>query len=166
MNAESAYASIDDDDRRIIKATEAGLQLCPRPYHALAEDLGLDADDVMARMRRMLESGVIRRIACVPNHYRLGYSANGMSVWDVPDSAIQIAGAKVGGLDFVSHSYHRPRHLPDWPYNLFAMVHGHDRREIEDKVETIAGILGDWDGGHRELYSTRILKKTGFRLVA
>jgi len=157
---------MDDIDRRIIKATEAGLALCPRPYHALAENLGLSADDVMERMRRMLDSGVIRRIACVPNHYRLGYSANGMSVWDVPDSVISLAGAKVGALDFVSHSYHRPRHLPDWPFNLFAMVHGRDRREIEEKVRTIAEILGDWNAGHRVLYSTRILKKTGFRMVA
>ncbi|NQV82918.1 MAG: Lrp/AsnC family transcriptional regulator [Rhodospirillales bacterium] len=166
MTDGNSVPAIDDIDRRIIKATEAGLALSPRPYHALADNLGLEADDVMDRMRRMLNSGVIRRIACVPNHYRLGYSANGMSVWDVPDNVISLAGAKIGALDFVSHSYHRPRHLPDWPFNLFAMVHGHDRGEIEEKVQTIAEILGDWDGGHRVLYSTRILKKTGFRLVA
>jgi len=89
---------MDDIDRRIIKATEAGLALCPRPYHALAENLGLSADDVMERMRRMLDSGVIRRIACVPNHYRLGYSANGMSVWDVPDSVSRRPGERSGRL--------------------------------------------------------------------
>lgn len=166
MTADRTATAIDDVDRRLIKATEGGLPLCPRPYHALAEDLGVEADDVMERMRRMLDSGIIRRVAAVPNHYRLGYSANGMSVWDVPDSVISLAGAKVGALDFVSHSYHRPRHLPDWPFNLFAMVHGRDRDEIEEKVKTIAEILGHWDRGHRVLYSTRILKKTGFRLVA
>ena len=166
MTAKRIQAVIDDIDRNLIKATEGGLPLCPRPYHALAEDLGIDPDDVMERMRRMLDTGVIRRVAAVPNHYRLGYSANGMSVWDVPDSVIALAGTKVGALDFVSHSYHRPRHLPDWPFNLFAMVHGRDRDEIEDKVKSIAEVLGEWDRGHRVLYSTRILKKTGFRLVA
>lgn len=160
-----SYA-IDDIDRRLIKATEAGLPLCERPYHALAEDLGLEPGAVMARLEAMLEAGAIRRIAAVPNHYRLGYTANGMSVWDVPDDVISKAGVKVGNLDFVSHSYHRPRHLPQWPFNLFAMVHGHDKAEIEDKVATIAALLGQWDREHRVLYSTRILKKTGFRLVA
>ena len=157
---------IDDIDRRLIKATEAGLPLCEQPYHALAQDLGLQPGDVMARLEHMLEAGAIRRIAAVPNHYRLGYAANGMSVWDVPDNVISEAGAKVGKLDFVSHSYHRLCHLPEWPFNLFVMVHGHDRGEIEDKVRAIAGILGDWNRGHRVLYSTRVLKKTGFRLVA
>ena len=72
----------------------------------------------------MLESGVIRRIGAVPNHYALGYKANGMTVWDVADERIDELGERVGALDFVSHCYQRPRHLPDWPYNLFAMVHG------------------------------------------
>ena len=157
---------LDETDRRLIKATEAGLPLCSSPYHALAKDLGLDADDVMERFRKMRDTGAIRRIAAVPNHYKLGYSANGMSVWDVPDDVISEAGNKVGNLDFVSHSYHRPRHLPEWPFNLFAMVHGRDRPEIEDKVKVISKSLGPWDQGHRVLYSTRILKKTGFRLVA
>ena len=166
MTDGSTPTIIDGTDRRIIKATQAGLPLCPQPYHALAEDLGLEGSEVMDRMQLMLDRGIIRRIACVPNHYRLGFPANGMSVWDVPDTVISQAGNNIGKLDFVSHSYHRPRHLPDWPFNLFAMVHGRDRDEIEEKVKTIAEILGDWDGGHRVLYSTRILKKTGFRLVA
>lgn len=166
MTNKNQPSVIDDIDRRLIKATEAGLPLCERPYHALAENLGLESGDVMARFQRMHDKGVIRRIAAVPNHYKLGYSANGMSVWDVPDSVISLAGQKVGQLDFVSHSYHRPRHEPDWPFNLFAMVHGRDKKEIEDKVSSIAELLGEWDRGHRVLYSTRILKKTGFRFAA
>ena len=164
MSQKATGPMIDDTDRRLINATEEGLPLCPKPYHALAGELDLSADEVMDRMRAMLDNGIIRRIAAVPNHYKLGYTANGMSVWDVPDAVISLAGAKVGALDFVSHCYHRPRHMPEWPFNLFAMVH--DRNEIEEKVETISEVLGPWDGGHRVLYSTRILKKTGFRLVA
>jgi DNA-binding Lrp family transcriptional regulator len=84
--------ALDADDRRLIVATQGGLPLVPRPYHALAEQLGLAAEEVMARLRRLLESGVIRRIGAVPNHYALGYTANGMSVWDVPDERIDRAG--------------------------------------------------------------------------
>jgi len=158
--------TIDATDRRIIQATQDGLTLDPRPYHALAERLGLDADDVISRFQRMLDAGIIRRIGAVPNHYKLGYGANGMSVWDVADQHIADAGREVGALDFVSHCYHRPRHMPDWPYSLFAMVHGRDRNEVEDKVGTIQNLLGTRVRAHETLYSTRILKKTGLRLVA
>ncbi|HET9699888.1 MAG TPA: AsnC family transcriptional regulator [Burkholderiales bacterium] len=156
-------ASLDETDRRIVVATQGGLPLVPRPYHAVAERLGLPAEEVMARLRRMLEQGIIRRIGAVPNHYAIGYRANGMSVWDVPDEAVDTLGARVGALEFVSHCYRRPRRLPDWPYNLFAMVHGRSREEVEAKVARIAVLLGDADRAHEVLYSTRILKKTGLR---
>jgi siroheme decarboxylase len=157
-------APIDAIDRRIIVATQEGLPRVPRPYHAVAERLGLDPEEVVKRMRRMVHGGIIRRIGAVPNHYVLGYKANGMSVWDVPDDRVARIGRNIGDLDFVSHCYHRPRILPDWPYNLFAMVHGHDRNEVDDKVRRIAGYLGDQNRGYAVLYSTRILKKTGLRI--
>jgi len=156
--------AIDDTDRSIIRATQAGLPLTPRPYHQLAEQLGLTAQEVMERIANMLESGVIRRIGVVPNHYALGYKANGMTVWDVPDERVDELGAQIGALDFVSHCYQRPRHLPEWPYNFFAMVHGRDRTEVEEKTQRIAELLNDADRGHEILYSTRILKKTGLRI--
>ena len=157
--------SIDTWDRKIIMATQAGLLLTPRPYHAIAEQVGLSAEEVMSRMRDMVRAGIIRRIGAVPNHYALGYRANGMSVWDVPDDRIGRLGAEIGALHFVSHCYRRPRHRPVWPYNLFAMVHGHTRDEVEVQVAHIAELLGSDDNGHRVLYSTRILKKTGIRLA-
>ena len=158
--------SLDRIDRRIIMATQAGLGLSLRPYDAVAMEVGIDTGDVIHRMKRMLDTGVIRRVGVVPHHYALGYTANGMTVWDVADDKIKMLGQKIGALDFVSHCYHRPRHLPDWPYNLFAMVHGHDRAEAESHAGEIAAVLGDDDRGHRILFSTRILKKSGLRLVA
>ena len=87
----------------------------------------------MRRLRRMLDSGAIRRIGAVPNHYALGFRANGMSVWDVDDDRVDELGARVGALRFVSHCYRRPRVPPVWRYNLFAMVHGRDREEAAEK---------------------------------
>jgi len=153
-------------DRQIVVATQGGLPLSLRPYDELAETLGVDADVIRERMQHMLEQGQIRRIGVVPNHYKLGFGANGMSVWDVDDDEISRCGQEIGRLDFVSHSYHRPRCLPEWPYNLFAMVHGRTRAEVEGKVEVIAGILGDAQRSHDVLFSTRVLKKTGLRLKA
>lgn len=164
MNAFGDFSPLDDTDRRIVQATQAGLPLTPRPYHAIAEQLDVDAAEVMQRMQRMLDLGIIRRIGAVPNHYALGYRANGMTVWDVADEHIDALGAQVGQLAFVTHCYQRPRHLPDWPYNLFAMVHGKSRDEVEAKTRRIAEVLGQASRGHDILYSSRILKKTGLRL--
>lgn len=158
-------AQLDNTDRAILKAVQDGLPLVPQPYHQLAEDLGLDPAEVTARLHAMQASGVIRRIGAVPNHYKLGVKSNGMTVWDVDDKYITSAGHEIGALHFVSHCYHRPRHLPDWPYNLFAMVHGRDRSETEALAEEIAKVLGQRARARDILYSTKILKKTGLRLV-
>jgi DNA-binding Lrp family transcriptional regulator len=163
MNAR-CEAPLDAADRAIILATQGGLPLVPRPYHAVAEGLGMPAEEVMERMRRMRALGVIRRIAAIPNHYRLGYLANGMSVWDISDARVDELGSQVGALRFVSHCYRRPRVAPVWRYNLFAMVHGATREEVDLRVGEIAGLLGDAVLAHDVLYSKRILKKTGMRL--
>lgn len=157
---------LDALDRRIVAATQAGLPLVAQPYRAVAEMVGTTEAEVIARLERMLANGAIRRIGAVPNHYALGFSANGMSVWDVADEKIVEVGAMVGALDFVTHCYQRPRHLPLWPYNLFAMAHGRTRAEVEDKVGRIAALIGDAARAHEVLYSTRILKKTGLRIAA
>lgn len=154
---------MDDTDRRIMHATQAGLPLVAEPYQALAEQLGISKGEIMQRLSAMQEKGIIRRIAAVPNHYRLGYRFNGMTVWDIPDASIDALGQQVGQLPFVSHCYRRPRHLPEWPYNLFAMVHSKTQTEANVQIMQIADLLGENNRGSAVLYSSRILKKTGFR---
>lgn len=156
--------TIDATDRRIIEATQAGLPLMPAPYAEIAASLGIAEAEVIERLAAMQARGVIRRIGAAPNHYAFGLTANGMTVWDVEDEMAEELGAEVGALDFVSHCYLRPRTLPDWPYNLFAMVHARDRTEVEIKRACIAALLGPCCQRSDILYSTRILKKTGLRL--
>ncbi|HEY3327794.1 MAG TPA: AsnC family transcriptional regulator [Novimethylophilus sp.] len=160
----SQKLALDSISRRIVQATQAGLPLSPRPYNAIAEQLGIAPEEVIRRLRAMLEHGIIRRIGAVPNHYALGYRANGMTVWDVMNDHVDELGAKVGALDFVSHCYRRPRRLPGWRYNLFAMVHAHDRAEVEAQAAQIAALLGGHCRAHTILYSSQILKKTGLRI--
>lgn len=155
---------IDDRDRALIVATQEGLPLVARPYQALAEQLGWEADEVMRRLQSLLDNGIIRRIGAVPNHYAIGWTANGMTVWDVADDQVDRLGEAVGGLDFVTHCYRRPRALPAWPYNLFAMVHGSSRDEVRAKAEVIARLLGEHCWARDVLFSTRILKKSGLRI--
>jgi len=156
--------NVDPIDRALIRATQSGLPLTVEPYCTLAAQLGLTPDDVMNRLSRMQNAGVIRRIAAVPNHYALGYTANGMSVWDVDDEHIGDLGPRVGALPFVTHCYRRPRRLPVWRFNLFAMVHARTRAAVEQRIDEIAELLGDAAHAHDVLYSTRILKKTGLRI--
>ncbi len=155
---------IDAIDRQIIQVTQAGLPLVAEPYQAIAEQLGLSTQQLMQRMASMQQQVVIRRIAAVPNHYKLGYRYNGMTVWDVDDAQVDTLGRTVAELPFVSHCYQRPRHLPDWPYNLFAMVHGKTEQDAGRQVTTIAGLLGEFVRSHDVLYSSKILKKTGLRI--
>jgi len=157
---------LDPTDRALIAALQDGLPLDADPWSVVAERTGLSMETVMVRLKAMQETGIIRRIAALPNHYRLGLTANGMTVWDVEDAAADVLGEKIGALDFVSHCYRRPRHLPDWRYNLFAMVHGGDRAEVEAKAAEIARLLGPASRANEIIYSVRILKKTGLRIAA
>ncbi|MGD2117181.1 MAG: AsnC family transcriptional regulator [Chromatiales bacterium] len=157
---------LDETDRRLVAATQAGLPLVAQPYDAIAEQLDLSVDEVLQRLQAMLDCGVIRRIGAVPNHYKLGLRGNGMTVWNVPDDKLEELGARIGALDFVSHCYQRPRHADVWPYNLFAMVHGRDRIEVLAKTEQLQALLGEHYRAHEVLFSSAVLKKTGLRVAA
>ena len=152
-------------DEKIVRATQAGLPLVSKPYAAISGEIDVTEGEVLLRMHRMLADGRIRRIGAVPNHYALGYTANAMSVWDVADEAVDALGRQVGALAFVSHCYRRPRRLPDWRYNLFAMVHGRNRVETQDYIDQIKKLIAGALFASDVLYSKRILKKTGLRLA-
>ncbi|MDR5866857.1 siroheme decarboxylase subunit beta [Halomonas koreensis] len=160
-----AAGGLDARDRAIVVATQAGLPLVPDPWDAVGRATGMSGEEVCRRLQAMQARGVIRRVAAVPNHYRLGYVANGMTVWDVDDAEIDRLGREIAALEGVSHCYRRPRHPPRWPYNLFAMLHGHSRAEVEAQAERLRERLGAACRDHRILYSSRILKKTGLRLA-
>lgn len=155
---------MDEIDRQIITATQTGLPLTPEPYQTIAAQIGITADELMLRLEVMQDRGIIRRIGAVPNHYKLGYQHNGMTVWDIEDEYIDRLGEQVAKLDFISHCYHRPRHLPEWRYNLFAMVHSKTATGADLQIQQIAKLLGVHCRANEVLYSTRILKKTGLRI--
>ncbi|MCE1193873.1 MAG: AsnC family transcriptional regulator [Acidovorax sp.] len=156
--------ALDAFDRALIAAVQSGLPLVARPYEAVGAMLGVDGERVRTRLAAMLDEGLVRRIGAVPNHYRLGFTANGMSVWDVADDEVDALARQVAQLTGVSHCYRRARHLPAWPYNLFAMLHGRSREEVQRQADVVAALLGPACRAHDILYSTAILKKTGLRL--
>jgi DNA-binding Lrp family transcriptional regulator len=129
-------------DRRLIAALEDGLSLVPRPYAALAARAGLSEADVLDRLRRLIDAGVITRFGVIVRHRPLGYRANAMVVWDVPDVSVGAVGRAMAAEPGVTLCYRRPRRPPVWPYNLFCMIHGRDRAEVESTVPVLAARLG------------------------
>lgn len=158
--------TLDAIDRKLVTLTQAGLPLVDAPYAALAREAGLAEDEVIRRLSALMMRGVIRRVAAVPNHYALGYTANGMTVWDVADEVVGEVGRDMAALEYITHAYRRPRHLPLWPYNLFCMVHGRTKDEVFAHVAEMKRLMGPAVRAHEVLFSTRILKKTGLRIAA
>lgn len=153
-------------DRELLAALEGGLPLCSRPYAALAERLGVPEAAVLERLRALQASGAVSRFGVVVRHHELGYRANAMVVWDVPDAEVERAGAILSGLPFVTLCYRRPRRLPVWPYNLFCMIHGHAREAVLDQVAAASTAAGLEGRARDVLFSGRRFKQRGARYGA
>lgn len=154
---------IDDTDRLLLRAVQGGLPLLARPYAAVASATGMAEDEVRARLRSLIDTGVIKRLGVIVRHQECGYRHNAMVVWDVPDDAVHAAGRRLAGMDAVRLCYRRPRRMPDWPYNLFCMIHGQDREAVNAEVDRISAAAGLGDRPRDVLFSVRRFKQRGAR---
>ena len=154
---------LSDADRRLIAAIAEGLPLEPRPYAAIARDLSLSEADVMRCLHRLIDAGVIQRFGVIVRHREMGYRANAMVVWDVPHAETAAAGRRLAELPFVTLSYRRPRRPPDWPYNLFCMIHGRDRAAVEALIDLATAEAGLAGLPRAVLFSRRRFKQRGAR---
>lgn len=153
---------LDPTQRRLVAALQCGLELMSRPYAALGQRAGLCGDEVLSRLGRWCEEGVIKRLGVVVRHHELGYRANAMVVFDVADGAVSAIGRRLAEEPDVTLCYRRRRQLPDWPYNLFCMVHGHSREEVLPVVARLSQIVGS---AGLPLFSLRRFKQQGARYV-
>lgn len=149
----------------LIAEIEQGLPLCDRPYGEIGRRIGCSEEEVIAALQSLMSSGDIKRFGVVVRHRKLGYRANGMVVWNLPDDRVAEIGRCMGGFPFVTLCYRRPRHLPDWPYNLFTMVHGRDRKEVIAKTAQLARACGVGEEDHEILFSGRCFKQRGARYL-
>ena len=160
--------SLTADELDLVLAIQDGLPVTATPYADVADDIDADVDWVLETIQRFNVEGKVRRVGVIPNHYALGYSENGMTVWDVPDEVIDEVGPAIAEFDFVTHCYERPRHDGVWPYNFFAMTHGRSEAESQERIQQVRDRMAEhWDVSEDDwdtLFSTRILKKTGIRL--
>jgi len=154
---------LSESERRVLALLEGGLPLASRPYEALGAPAGLTEGEVIAAIARLKRRGFIKRFGLVVRHHELGYRSNAMVVWDVPDAEVAEVGRLMATFPFVTLCYRRPRRLPDWPYNLFCMIHAKDRCEAEAHVRDLAGDLDLGHVTHEILFSRRRFKQRGAR---
>jgi len=154
---------LNDADFALIEALADGLEMVSCPYAVLGARVGLSEEETIGRIESLIAGGVIRRFGVVVQHHRLGLCANGMSVWDIPDADVADVGQRMGAFPFVTLCYRRPRCLPDWPYNLFAMVHGSERQIVLAQVDQLVSELGLAKVHHDVLFSRRQFKQRGAR---
>lgn len=152
---------VDELDRRVLAAIQGGLPLVSHPYADIGARLGLAEAEVIARLARLQQAGVIRRFGVVVRHHEVGYGANAMVVWDVPDDAVTHLGRCLAGFDFITLCYRRPRRLPQWRYNLYCMIHGRDREEVLAHLEWMVNHCGLQELPHAVLFSRRRFKQRG-----
>ncbi len=145
-----------------VRIMQRDLPITPTPFLDYAKELGITLPALQALHRQFLDSGKMRRFAAVLHHRQAGFSANAMGVWAVPgdDAAVDRAGELMATFRSVSHCYRRPSY-PDWPYNIFTMIHGKSRDDCEQALAAIAAKTGIRD--HGALYSTREYKKVRVR---
>ena len=160
--------TLTPQERDLVVEIQGGLPITETPYADVAAELGVDTEWVTSTIKRFDEEGKVRRVGVIPNHYSLGYTENGMTVWNVPNDLVSEVGPEVASLDFVTHCYRRPRHEGVWPYNFFAMTHGRSEEESQQRIQQVKATMESfWDVGDDDwdtLFSTQILKKTGIQL--
>lgn len=153
-------------EQALISVIEQGLPLVARPYAEIAQQIGCSEQEVIDGIQKIKSRGDIKRFGVVVRHRKLGYRANGMVVWDIPDDEVKRLGHCMGQYSFVTLCYRRPRCLPLWSYNLFTMVHGRNEQEVEEKTQLLVQQCGLEDIRHEILFSTRCFKQRGARYIS
>ena len=154
---------IGEAERRLVSVLQEGLPLFMRPFALIAERIGASENEVMSRIGSWLEDGAIKRFGVVVRHRELGYTANAMLVHDIPDARVGELGRALAEEPAVTLCYRRPRVLPDWPYNLFCMIHGRERAEVESIIADLRRRHGIEACAHDALFSLTRYKQNGAR---
>lgn len=157
---------LSEIDVQLLGAVQDGLPLDPHPYARIAEQIGIPESEVIERLGALQKEGVIKRLGVVVRHHELGYRANAMAVWDIADDRVSHIGERLGRLDCVTLCYRRERRRPDWPYNLFCMIHGKSRQSVLERIAEIVEMLDLQDTPHAVLFSGRRFKQRGARYMA
>ncbi|MGB8248790.1 MAG: Lrp/AsnC family transcriptional regulator, partial [Azonexus sp.] len=154
---------IGEAERRLVSVLQEGLPLFMRPFALIAERIGASENEVLSRIGNWLDDGAIKRFGVVVRHRELGYTANAMLVHDIPDERVGELGRALAEEPAVTLCYRRPRVVPDWQYNLFCMIHGRERADVEAIIGDLRQRHGLTDCAHDVLFSLTRFKQNGAR---
>ncbi len=158
-----AASRVDTPDAPLIGAIQGGLALVERPFRVVAREIGGTESGVIRRIGDWLSEGTIKRFGVIVRHHELGYRANAMAVWDVPDTDVEALGCRLGNVPWVTLCYRRRRHRPDWPFNLYCMIHGRERDAVRQRIEQLVTDHGMAGYAHAVLFSRQRFKQRGAR---
>lgn len=152
---------IDPIDLQLIVAVQEGLPIVSRPYQQIAEHLELSEIAVIDRLSKLKQQGLIKRLGVIVKHRRLGYQANAMVVFDMPDNLVKLKGQQISQFTFINLCYLRPRHGEHWPYNLFCMIHGKSREIVQQQLAQLIASCTLEHYAYDILFSQRCFKQRG-----
>jgi DNA-binding Lrp family transcriptional regulator len=152
---------IDNVDQQLIATIQSGLPLVSRPYEVIAQQLNVTEQEVIERLTRLKQQGLIKRLGIIVKHRELGYCANAMIVLNIPDHRVEQLGRQIGQLKFINLCYQRPRRSAEWPYNLYCMVHGKTREKVLQQIDQLVEVFGLKGFSKEILFSRRCFKQRG-----
>lgn len=152
---------LNDQEKRLLTEIQRGFPLVPRPFQHIGKAVGMTEEVVLASLQALQQRRVIKRMGIIVRHHELGYRANAMVVWDLPDPHVQALGKKIITYPFVTLCYQRERSLPHWPYNLYCMIHGKERREVRYHLKTLIDRCDLENAPSQILFSLRRFKQRG-----
>lgn len=158
--------ALNEIDQRILQAIEGGLPVSRTPYAEIAANAGLSEADLLLRLQGLMNDGILKRMGLIVRHHELGYRANAMVVWNIADDKVEEISTKIAAEPFVTLCYQRPRRLPDWPYNLFCMIHGRQQMDVMNQKDDMVKRLHLDHITHEVLFSKRRFKQTGAKYGA
>lgn len=165
----SLEAPLSNEQQRALRnIIEKGLPNIAAPYQKIAEEINVSEQQVITQIKNWQQSGLIKRFGLVIKHRQLGFNANAMVVWNIPDALIPQVAEQLASFNEVSLCYKRPRRLPDWPYNLFCMIHGTDKNIVLAQINKISEQILNLNPTLKNiekdiLFSTKAYKQHGAR---
>jgi len=151
---------LETRDRELLAQVQLGLPICPRPYAEIGADIAMPEAEVIERLAALKQKGLIKRLGVIVKHQPLGYRANAMIVWNLPDELIKPIGRQISEFAFVNLCYQRPKH-DEWPYNLYCMIHGKDKATVLKQLEALNEACGLSAYDREILFSRRCFKQRG-----
>ncbi len=152
---------LSEHEERVVSELQHGLPLTSRPYATIGARIGMGEAEVLSVVRRLKQFNIIKRYGVVVRHHELGYRANAMAIWDVPDEVVDSVGQLLSTFKFVTLCYKRARHLPEWRFNLYCMIHGREQQAVHENIEQLIDSCNLQEYPHDVLFSGRRFKQRG-----